>query len=281
MVEQKETYELLSHARQRVLERTSMTPEAVGEALAERGVLTRSAPGGDFDNVVFWSVEDREAFVAVVNRFTWEVLTVVPAINPDTDNRILLTDGRNPEDSEWTGYPRWRDLRYAIIRAENGWPDCMLTQRIEKKQQIAEELQMRARQPRLVVRLRVGMDDGRFYIVRGGSQARVESATEADAEQILPSLIGRMVKRLLDPDDGMDSDHVDSIVVEIVPVNRGSVCGAPYWERLLMAHGVPGPDCKNLIQQAARMVPYGRSCKRLDRGDVQADARTGARAEAV
>ena len=251
MVQQKQ-YALSPHASRRVLERTDITPEDMAEALTQRGVVTRSQPGGDFENLLVWVPTCREVFVAIANRYTGDVVTVYPVIRAKTGRLALLTDGRPFGEREWTEWPRWQDIRYAILRVEDEMPDCPVAEVVRWHEENDGDVPPNRHEPappKLVGRLRVGFEDGSSRVVQAGAESVVTDATETEADRVLPALFERLADRLM-AEGASAANRIDSIVAEIVQVQKGHQVGLPHWDRVLMANGVVGRRCQELFEGA-------------------------------
>lgn len=260
---QPKQYRLSSHAAQRVAERTNLSPEGMAQALNERGVVTRSQPGGDFENVLVWLPESREVFVAVANRYTGDVLTVYPVIHPETGRMALLTDGKPFGEREWTQWPRWNDLRYAILRVEDELPDCPVAEIIRWHEENDGDVppgRHKPAPPKLVARLRIGYEDGSNQVIRAGAEAVVAEVAEHEADRVLPALFERLADRLM-TGGATAVNRIDSIVVEIVQMQKGHQVGMPKWDQVLMANGVVGPRCRELFEGAFQALREGEEMK--------------------
>lgn len=106
-------YTLTEHALERVKERLTISPEWVLSLLGKHAVEVTCNEDSPRRHRVFWSVPDEEAFVAVVNRNTGEVITIYSARRDNLSHRIL-TD-RDPKTGKMhTTYVKSNTIRGAM-----------------------------------------------------------------------------------------------------------------------------------------------------------------------
>ncbi|WP_018949036.1 hypothetical protein [Thioalkalivibrio sp. ALMg11] len=241
------TFTLGCHARERVGERfPSETPERIEQALQAHGVVTSSAPSGDLVNVAFWSVPHAEPGIAVTNRFTGEVLTVMQALHPELGCRVLLTDGLGRGASTWHEHPRWADLRFAAIQALGEVPEGRFREALEEWEARAAERKAEAlaaqkarehsnstQEPYLAT-LRFVTREGQAKVLRAGAESRVWAANASEAERALPALMLKLIAR------GVSLSELEAMSVEIAPNPKVAEPPVDSYELPLMAHGIAG-----------------------------------------
>lgn len=252
------TFTLGVHARERVGERfPEETPEGVERALQDHGVVTASAPDSDLVNVVFWSAAHAEPGIAVTNRFTGEVVTVMQALHPELGCRVLLTDGLGREGSRWHEHPRWADLRFAAIQAVGEVPEGRFRDALEEWQareverkaealaaQKAREEARSSQEPYLAA-LRFVTRDGQAKVLRAGSDSRLWAANAAEAERVLPALMSKLVGR------GVCLSELEAMSVEITPNPKAPEPPEDSYELPLMAHGLVGAVGAEAFEKAS------------------------------
>lgn len=280
------TYKLSAHAVEQTKARTDFDPAQLAEHLSKTGVLTRSQPGGDTENIAFWSPRDEWPFIAIANRFTGDVLTVLEAVHRSlpidvtdwTDPRTILNDGKSKELCEWASLPRWCDIACAIRKA-----GCEIPQWIAEYVQIEFETNRRGEEEaraeaakrrsetealieasgRYMTFLRVTLADGATLIAHGGDPRSEMNREYLLNEAVSPhhgsvfwacvNLIGRLEKR------GLSFDDIEAVSMEVRAFLGGSnsnpKVGSVVWAEPLMAMGVPGRAFTEVLASAIRRNP--------------------------
>lgn len=106
-------YTFSEHALERTQERLSISPEWVLSLLEKNSVEVICNENSPRRHRVFWSIPDEEAFVAVVNRGTGEVITIYSARRENLSYRIL-TDRDAATGVVHTTYVRSSTIRTAM-----------------------------------------------------------------------------------------------------------------------------------------------------------------------
>lgn len=79
-----------NHAKTRIRERLTISWRRVAELVDKHSVEFPLIQGGGYAYRVFWSLPDEEAFVAVCNAYSSEILTVIPAMKESRNEDGVL-----------------------------------------------------------------------------------------------------------------------------------------------------------------------------------------------
>lgn len=151
-------YQLTEHALERVSERLNISPEWVLELLESSSVEVTCREGSPRRHRVFWSIPDESPFVAVVNKKTGVVITVLPGWRDNLSSSIL-TDTDPAAGTVHTAHIRKAVVHEAMRLAGITPPPARKSERAFDKEFVARYLDCKGmNKVKVVARMKDGDD---------------------------------------------------------------------------------------------------------------------------
>lgn len=162
-------YTLTTHARDRLSERTKLDEAALMRCI-EVGVRLDMSMDVVHEPRLIWSDIDDMAYMVIFNRFTREILTIMPAYTPRDDGTLHMAaygdrDIYGVHINDVSHRIRVRDLVY--LRAKLGLPprEFVAYKPVQSNPAEAEAVTSASKSTRFIIKARFRFEDGQYRSV--------------------------------------------------------------------------------------------------------------------